>query len=76
MRGCVATFLLLVATAASSQITTSTGFTPAYLVQNVLLGPGVTASGFLFNGMPDQVGTFDCVNCNVGLGQGMIMGSG
>ena len=59
--------LLLTASFPSwSQITTATGFTPGYIVQNVLLGPGVSASNFVFNGDPDQLGTFDCINCSIG----------
>jgi hypothetical protein len=74
----VAAFATLFATTLGgwSQITTATGFTPAYIVQNVLLGPGVSASNFVFNGDADQLGTFDCVNCNVGITTGVVMCTG
>lgn len=61
---------------ASAQLTTSTGFTAQQLVQNVLLGPGVTASNFTFSGDPNQSGTFTCTSCNVGLTNGVILASG
>ncbi len=55
--------------------------TPAQVVQNVLLGAGVTASNITFNGVPantvsQQVGTFNGAASNIGLTQGIIMGSG
>ncbi len=51
------------------------------LVQNVLLGPGVTASGITFNGLPAstvniQLGYFDGTNSNLGLNEGIMLGSG
>jgi len=75
-RAVAGTILLATTLSGRSQITTATGFTPAYIVQNVLLGPGVSASNFVFNGGADQLGTFDCVNCNVGIPTGMVMCTG
>lgn len=51
------------------------------LVQNVLLGGGVTVSNITFNGMPgngitDQVGSFNSANANVGIGNGVFMATG
>src|SRR3990172_1041228 len=50
--------------------------TVANLVQNVLLGPGVTASNFTMNGIPIAFGFFDGTNSNLGLDSGIIMTSG
>lgn len=71
--------LLPLGTAAQLVVTNTQ--TPAQLVQNVLLGGGVTASNFTFNGLPantinPQAGEFDGTSSNVGLAAGMIMGSG
>jgi gliding motility-associated-like protein len=48
----------------------------AYLVQNVLLGSGVTASNFTYNGIPIAMGFFNGANTNLGLDSGIIMTSG
>jgi gliding motility-associated-like protein len=48
----------------------------AYLVQNVLLGSGVTASNFTYNGIPIAMGFFNGVGTNLGLDSGLIMTSG
>lgn len=45
-------------------------------VQNVLLGPGVTASNITFQGSADQIGAFDCNGCGLGIGYGLVMGTG
>ena len=55
--------------------------TPEALVQNVLLGGGVTVSNVTFNGMPGnvptiQAGSFDGTNCNVGMATGIVLASG
>lgn len=42
----------------NAQITTSTTMTPAQLVTNVLLGPGVIASNITYTGAPDAIGFF------------------
>lgn len=61
---------------AMAQLVVSTATTPAQIVQNVLLGPGVTAMNIQFFGDPDQIGTFNGQNCNVGLDSGMVMCTG
>lgn len=45
-------------------------------VQNVLLGPGVTVSNLNAVGANEQFGQFTCVNCNLGITNGLVMGSG
>ncbi|MBL8002179.1 MAG: choice-of-anchor L domain-containing protein [Flavobacteriales bacterium] len=55
--------------------------TPAWLVQNLLLGQGVSVSNITFNGAPGntvtaQVGEFDGTATNLGMGSGMILATG
>ena len=59
-----------------AQLVVNNTLTPAQIVQQVLLGPGVTASNIQFFGDPDQIGTFLGINSNIGLSSGMIMCSG
>lgn len=61
---------------ANAQLTTDNSQTAAWIVQNVLLGSGVTVSNVTFSGDPLQLGTFDGVNSNCGLNQGMLMSTG
>lgn len=57
--------------------TTYVNPTPAQsLVQNVLLGPGVSASNFTFVGSPGQIGFFKSIATNLGLDSGIVMSSG
>lgn len=60
----------------SAQLTTSTALSPAGLVQNVLLGSGVTVSNITFNGSAVSIGQFDGSACNVGLASGIVMTTG
>ncbi|HEY6160724.1 MAG TPA: choice-of-anchor L domain-containing protein [Bacteroidia bacterium] len=50
--------------------------TAQYLIQNVLLGSGVIASNFTYNGAPVAVGFFNGVNTNLNLDSGIIITSG
>ncbi len=65
-----------------AQLNVSTSMTPAQLVQNVLLGGGVTVSNIRFNGvllppMPQSgTGSFTTVSSNLGLDAGIILTSG
>lgn len=61
---------------AFGQLTTSTAQSPAGLVQNVLLGSGVTVSNISFNGSPTAIGEFNGTNCNVGLDNGVVLTTG
>jgi gliding motility-associated-like protein len=57
--------------------TTYVNPTPAQsLVQDVLLGPGVTGSNFTFIGDPSQIGFFKSINTNLGIDSGIVMTSG
>ncbi len=46
------------------------------LVQNVLVGSGVTVSNITFNGSSSMLGRFDGTNSNIGLTSGVIMSTG
>jgi len=49
---------------------------PGWLVENILLGGGVTASNIVFQGEPSQIGWFDAVNTNLGIDSGIVMCTG
>lgn len=68
-------FILAGFTASYAQITVSNTQTPQQLVQNVLLGPGVTASNITYNGAPNAIGYFSG-NSNIGIGSGLLMTCG
>ena len=74
--------LLLVAAICSfsssfGQLTVTSAPTPAQLVQTILLGPGVSASGITYSGGATARGSFNCIGgCNVGLGSGILLTSG
>ena len=57
------------------QLTTSPG-SAAALVQNVLLGNGVTVSNITYNGFPASIGSFTAVNSNLGLSSGVVLTTG
>lgn len=49
--------------------------TPAYLVNDVLLGQGIVASNISFTGTPNAIGFFNGVNSNIGLDSGIVITS-
>ena len=57
------------------QLSTTVG-SPAALVQNVLLGSGVTVSNISYSGVPASIGSFDATGTNLGINQGVIMTTG
>jgi gliding motility-associated-like protein len=59
-----------------AQIQITSGITPVNLVQNVLLGNGVSATNITFTGNPNQIGKFNGVNSTIGLDSGIVLGSG
>ena len=59
-----------------SQLITNTGTSPSGLVQNVLLGPGVTVSNIMYNGSPSSIGSFTATGTNLGINQGIVMTTG
>jgi len=59
-----------------AQLQTNGGQTPNQLVQNVLLGPGVSVSNVFYSGPNAAIGTFNAVNTNLGIDEGIIMTTG
>lgn len=60
----------------NAQLNTSVSMSPLGLVQNVLLGPGVTVSNISFNGSPTSIGSFTANGANLGIAQGIVMTTG
>lgn len=65
----------------SAQLVVDNTITAEDLVQNVLLGAGVTVSNVTFNGLPGnqaniQLGSFNGSSSNVGINSGLVMASG
>jgi gliding motility-associated-like protein len=69
-------FSLLISAQAMSQLTVNNSLTPQQLVQNVLLGPGVTVSNVTFTGAANSMGQFSGTNSNVGLPGGVLITCG
>ncbi|MFZ1688562.1 MAG: choice-of-anchor L domain-containing protein [Flavobacteriales bacterium] len=68
-------------TVANGQLVVNNTLTPTQLVQNVLLGSGVTVTNITFNGLPgtsltEQMGDFDANATVLGMGLGVIMATG
>lgn len=59
-----------------AQLVTNTNQSPAGLVQNVLLGPGVTVSNIQFTGSQQAIGFFDGSQTNVGINSGIVITTG
>jgi len=76
MKKIVLTILMILPLATFGQLVTSTAQSPAGLVQNVLLGSGVTVSNITYNGQAQAIGEFDGTNTNIGLDQGVIITTG
>lgn len=75
-------FLLYgLSTLVQAQLTVNNTVSVQYLVENVLLGGGVTVSNITFNGQPAgfsnmQIGSFNGVGSNAGLAQGLLLSTG
>lgn len=67
--------VLLLPVFASAQLTTSIQ-SPASLVQNVLLGPGVTVSNINYSGSSSAIGSFTANINNFGLSSGVVITTG
>lgn len=69
--------LLLISSRISfAQLTTSNSVNPQALVQNTLIGPGVTVSNITFNGSPSSIGSFTGTGTNLGIANGIVMTTG
>ena len=60
----------------NAQLTTTPGMSPAALVQNVLLGTGVTVSNIQFTGNAAAISKFTATNTNLGITNGIVMTTG
>jgi gliding motility-associated-like protein len=72
-------FVLLaaVSTKLQAQLTVdNVSMTPQQLVQNILIGQGVTVSNVTFSGNSLQFGSFTSNGSNLGLNSGIVMSSG
>ena len=58
-----------------SQLATSVG-NPSSLVQNTLLGPGVTVTNISYSGSSQSIGSFTAGGTNLGIASGIVMTSG
>jgi gliding motility-associated-like protein len=58
------------------QLQTSTSQTPTGLVQNVLLGPGVSVSNISYTGSSTAIGSFTATGTNLGISNGIVMTTG
>ena len=67
---------LCLSTTCYAQLVTSTTMTAQQLVQNVLIGNGVSVSNVVYTGSANAIGFFDGTNCNVGLDSGIVMTTG
>ncbi len=61
---------------ANAQLTVSNALTPTQLVQNVLLGTGITATNITFTGTADARGEFNGTASNIGFASGVILATG
>ncbi len=59
-----------------SQLVTNTAQTPSGLVQNVLLGPGVTVSNISYSGSAQAIGYFSAAGTNLEIPEGIVMTTG
>ncbi len=61
---------------AFAQLVIDNTLTPTQMVEDVLLGPGVTATNITFSGTNNQSGYFNGANSNIGIAEGVILSSG
>lgn len=69
-------FLFLTHIVANAQLTVNGSLTPAQLVQNVLLGPGVTVSNITYTGNSSSRGSFNGISSNIGFSSGVLLTCG
>ncbi len=58
------------------QLVTNPGQSPVGLVQNVLLGPGVTVSNITYTGANTAISEFTATGTNLGISNGIVMTTG
>ncbi len=67
---------LIVLNCSFGQLITNPAMSPNALVQNVLLGPGVTASNIQYTGAKNSIGYFTAKNTNLGIDSGIVFTTG
>ncbi len=73
---CITAFLLSISFFAKAQLVVNGTQTPTQLVQDVLLGSGVTVSNITYTGAAVARGSFNGSSSNIGLASGVILTSG
>lgn len=68
--------MFLLTSLTRAQLNVSIAMTPTQLVQNVLLGGGVTASNIVYTGVPGSRASFTSTATNLGLDAGVILCTG
>ena len=76
MRYLLNILLLIIPFTGKSQLVTTAGQSPADIVQNVLLGSGVTVSNISYNGTPIAIGSFTANVNNFGINEGVVITTG
>lgn len=76
IKSSILTALLLISCGAFSQITVSGSSSVPNLVQNVLVGQGVTISNITPSGTSGSIGFFNGTSSNIGLDSGVVMATG
>jgi gliding motility-associated-like protein len=76
MRFLLLLICVVLSTGSFSQLATTTGIPPSNLVQNVLLGPGVTVSNIVYTGANTAIGQFTGTGTNLGIANGIVMTTG
>ncbi|MCC6600917.1 MAG: choice-of-anchor L domain-containing protein [Crocinitomicaceae bacterium] len=68
--------VLFFSTMAMSQLVVNNAVNGPDGLQNYLLGPGVVATNVVFYGNNNQVASFNCNNCNLGISSGLMLSTG
>lgn len=76
MKNFLTVLFLFILSHSFAQLQTAGGQTPDQLVQNVLLGPGVSVSNVSYSGATSAIGTFNATNASIGIDEGIIMTTG
>ncbi len=59
-----------------AQLIVDNTVTPEVAVEDILLGDGIVVSNITFSGNDNQIGSFNGVNSNIGIGNGIILATG
>lgn len=76
MKRIIFLFFMISSIFAMGQLQTIGSLTPNQLVQNVLVGQGVTVSNVTYTGSNNAIGRFNATNTNLGLDDGIILTTG